>query len=284
GDPDDIHEVPVEADRLDRHVVLLAELSLRGARRQDGEPHRPTEDGRAVGPGERVEDRSERAVADPEAELGVVVDLADQEGHAHDQGEQRPVAHRALVAPANGPHAELHREARRDEDDRDREGDRQDFELRGTGRRRPLADVHGAGVEVRREESAEEHHLAGDEEEHPDQRRRHAGLVMGDLGLGSDVRAHAGRHLDGHWSSTFATSTWSASFLWRKSKTGRSLRIGGSLSKLYAGGGEEVAHSRVLPSHGSSPTRSPLMKVATTFTRNGSTLAAMRNAPAVETR
>ena len=45
-----------------------------------------------------------------------------------------------------------------------------------------------------------------------------------------------------------------------------------------------VAHSSVLASHGSSPTRSPLMKVATTLMRNGSMLAAIRNAPPVEIR
>jgi hypothetical protein len=37
----------------------------------------------------------------------------------------------------------------------------------------------------------------------------------------------------------------------RASKTGRSDRISGKWSKLYAGGGDEVAHSRVLPSQGS---------------------------------
>ena len=46
----------------------------------------------------------------------------------------------------------------------------------------------------------------------------------------------------------------------RASRTGRSLYTGSTVSKLYDGGGEDVAHSSVLPSHGSSP--------ATTFLRS----------------
>src|SRR5205823_14572498 len=66
---------------------------------------------------------------------------------------------------------------------------------------------------------------------------------------------------------------------WRASNTGRSERISGSRSKLYGGGGDEVAHSRVLPPHGSSPAGSPLRSEIATFHRNGSMLAAIVKPP-----
>ena len=84
--------------------------------------------------------------------------------------------------------------------------------------------------------------------------------------------------------SAGAPARCSTSCLCRRSNIGRSLRMGGSRSKLYAGGGEEVAHSSVFASHGSSPTRSPLIRVATTFTRNGRMLTAIMKAPIVEIR
>ena len=53
-------------------------------------------------------------------------------------------------------------------------------------------------------------------------------------------------------------------------RPGRSERISGRRSKLYGGGGEDVAHSRVLPSHGSSPAILPLRSEMNTFQMNGS--------------
>ena len=47
------------------------------------------------------------------------------------------------------------------------------------------------------------------------------------------------------------------------------------------GGGDEVAHSRVLASHGSSPAILPLRSETNTFQRNGSIEAAMMNPPIV---
>src|SRR5205814_6179784 len=57
----------------------------------------------------------------------------------------------------------------------------------------------------------------------------------------------------------------------RRSRSGMKLRTGGTRSKLYGGGGEEVAHSRVLAAHGSSPATSPPLQLRTTLTRNSST-------------
>src|SRR5438552_1695999 len=144
-----------------------------------------------------------------------------------------------------------------------------------------------AAVEVGSEEPAEEHHLAGDEQEHAEQRGRHADLPTLDLHDGGGT-GHGGR-LGAHDSASVSSATaagtrCSRSCLCRRSKTGRSERIGGSVSKLYGGGGEVVAHSSVFPSQGSSPTCSPLMKVATRFRSSGMMLIAIVKAPTVEMR
>src|SRR6266566_5451617 len=54
----------------------------------------------------------------------------------------------------------------------------------------------------------------------------------------------------------------------RRSRTGMKLRTGGTRSKLYGGGGEVVAHSRVLPCQGSLPAISPWFQLWITLMRN----------------
>ena len=129
--------------------------------------------------------------------------------------------------------------------------------------RRPRL-VGRAGREVGGEEAGEEHHLGGDEQEHPEDRvadpplgvpatarraPRRGACVTPDCG------ALAGRRRPS--SSAFGASSSSA----RRARRGRRARGGrrtagarsgspGRRSKLYGGGGDEVAHSRVLPSHG----------------------------------
>jgi len=58
--------------------------------------------------------------------------------------------------------------------------------------------------------------------------------------------------------------------------------MGGSTSKLYGGGGLVVAHSRVLPSHGSSDAVRGSRSVTKTFHRKGMTDRPIRKAPIVE--
>ena len=55
------------------------------------------------------------------------------------------------------------------------------------------------------------------------------------------------------------------------------LRTGGTRSKLYGGGGEVVAHSRVLPPQGSLPAISPPCQLLTILIRNSRTENAIRN-------
>src|SRR2546430_13565374 len=54
------------------------------------------------------------------------------------------------------------------------------------------------------------------------------------------------------------------------------LRTGGTRSKLYGGGGDVVAHSSVLPCHGSLPAISPWFQLRTMLIRKTSTEIAMR--------
>jgi hypothetical protein len=53
---------------------------------------------------------------------------------------------------------------------------------------------------------------------------------------------------------------------------------------LYGGGGDVVAHSSVLPSHGSSPATSPLRSERNTFHSSGTMLAAIVKPPTVASR
>src|SRR5712671_7859011 len=60
------------------------------------------------------------------------------------------------------------------------------------------------------------------------------------------------------------------------SRSGMKLWIGGTRSKLYGGGGDVVAHSSVLPCHGSSPAISPPFQLRTTLIRNNRTEKAIK--------
>ena len=63
-----------------------------------------------------------------------------------------------------------------------------------------------------------------------------------------------------------ATSGW---LIQRRSKTGRSERMGGSQSKLWWAGGDDVAHSRECASHGSAPHVAGERRERTTLIPNG---------------
>jgi len=65
------------------------------------------------------------------------------------------------------------------------------------------------------------------------------------------------------------------------SYTGREDRISGKRSKLCGGGGDVVAHSRVLPPHGSGTADLGLRSVMITLTRNTTMAIPMRKEPSV---
>jgi hypothetical protein len=75
------------------------------------------------------------------------------------------------------------------------------------------------------------------------------------------------------------TSSW---LIQRRSKTGRSERIGGSQAKLCSGGGDDVAHSSELACHGSAPAVGGRRKERTTLIRNGTIDSMSTPAPIVE--
>ncbi len=213
-------------------------------------PDRAAEDVRAVEAGQRVERRAEHAVGDAEAELAVVVQLAHQEQDAEHQRDAGPHLQLAGVAAPDGPHAELHREARGDEDDGQRAGQR-DVQLVRALRRTPRSGRRGAGVEVGGEQAAEEHHLAGDEQQHAEQRRRHPRSTVLDGGRGlvlargvclhrsrAHTRGSSRRSTSPDLVSPSGSSSRSAGRAaawpcpWVRKKSGRSEWIGGRRSKL----------------------------------------------------
>ena len=70
GDPDDVDEVPVRADRLDGDVVLGRELAGHAAQQDDRDADDAAKDVRAVEAGHREEERAIDAAVDAEAVLG----------------------------------------------------------------------------------------------------------------------------------------------------------------------------------------------------------------------
>src|SRR5919201_5426721 len=67
----------------------------------------------------------------------------------------------------------------------------------------------------------------------------------------------------------------------RRSHSGRALSMGGSAAKLYAGGGEVVAHSSVQASHGLSPAGFPFRRLQNLFHSRNMVARAVTNAPVV---
>ena len=275
GDPDDVDEVPVHAHRLDGDVVVSAELAARRAGQQDRQPDGAAEDVRAVEAGERVEDRAEHAVADPEAELAVVVQLAGEEEDAEPQRDRRSTCLQlAGVAAADGPHAELHREARGDEDRGQDRGERQvEVAARAADATAPAPTPARALKYVAKRPPKNITSLA-------------MNRSMPTSGVGMPVAWVDDRLVALAGGLVRATSPRSCLRLvlfvevlvprrphGRGRGSGRraAARSGSAAAgrSCTAAAGEVVAHSSVLPSHGSSPAGSPLMNVAITLIRNG---------------
>jgi hypothetical protein len=80
-----------------------------------------------------------------------------------------------------------------------------------------------------------------------------------------------------------AAAAAAAAFLraMRASRTGRRLITSGSTSKFHAGGGDDVAHSSVLASHGSSGAVFGARMLMTKLIMNTVTEMAITNAPNV---
>src|SRR6476660_6345200 len=81
-DPHDVHEVPVDARHLDAQVLLrlLREVAAPGADVGEGQQDEADGHVRAVQAREAVEDRAEGVRVGREVEVGVLVDLDEEEG------------------------------------------------------------------------------------------------------------------------------------------------------------------------------------------------------------
>src|SRR5215216_2338160 len=278
ADPDHVDEVPVVGGHLDGVVVAGGELARAGPQQHDQDEHGPAGHVGAVEAGQGEEGRAEHAAGQRHAlpdEGAVLVGLPGQE--PQDQGDDQPQHEPALVVPADRPHPELHGHTGGDQ------GGGEDGGVPGLQVRGALGRPLGGGAadgEVGAEQAAEEHHLGGDEQHHAQQRGADAARLVVLLG---GMLVERGGVYDGHQRApVVVASGWTvSSSAWRRSNRGRSEWISGRLSKLWAGGGEEVYHSRVLPSHGSSGSRSLRRRVMTTLARNGAVDRAMSRAPAV---
>src|SRR5829696_715893 len=277
--PDDVDEVPVVGGHLDGVVVAGGELPRAGPQEHDQDERGPAGHVGAVEAGQGVEGRPEHAAGQRHAladERPVLVRLAGQEGQAQEQADGQPQHQPALVVAADRPHPELHGQARADQDGG--EHGRVPGRQVGGALGRPLGGGAADG-EVGPEQPAEEHDLGGDEQDHAQQRGADAAwLVVLQWPL-----VEGGGVYDGHQRApVVVASGWTvSSSAWRRSNSGRSEWISGRLSKLCTGGGEVVYHSRVLPSHGSSGSRSLRRMVMTTLARNGAVDRAMSTAAMV---
>src|SRR5215470_10056820 len=94
GDPDDVHEVPVEAGDLDLRIVTRVELAPHGEAHQDQEPDDTAGDVRAVEAGEHEERRAEQARRQPQPlvqrESRELVDLVEHEVQAQHGRHEQP--------------------------------------------------------------------------------------------------------------------------------------------------------------------------------------------------
>ena len=91
-EPHDVDEVPVDPGHLDAEMVLGVgpEVAAEGADRGEAEEHETDEDVGAVQAGEAVEDRAEGEIASAEADVGVLVELDEEEGRPSSQVSTRP--------------------------------------------------------------------------------------------------------------------------------------------------------------------------------------------------
>src|SRR5215217_4126534 len=280
ADPDDVDEVPVVGGHLDGVVVAGGELPGAGPQKHDQDEHGPAGHVGAVKAGQGVEGRAEHAAGQRHAlpdQLRVLVCLPAEEGGAQQQADGQPQDQPAGVVLADRPHPELHGHRGADQDGREHGG------IGGRQVRGALGRPLGGGAangEVGAEQAAEEHDLGGDEQHHAQQRGADAARLV--VLFGGPLLKRGGVD-DGHQRApVVVASGWTvSSSAWRRSNSGRSEWISGRLSKLCAGGGEEVYHSRVLPSQGSSGSFSLRRMVITTLARNGAVDRAMIRAPRV---
>ncbi len=218
--------MPVDAADLDAVVVLGREVAAEGADRHEPEDREPHEDVGAVEAREAEEDRAEGLVVRREADPRVLDRLREEEGQAHEEGQDEPCLHPGAVAALDRGQRPVDREARRHEDERvDAGHELRQLELR----RRPRLVPGYADEEVGGEERPEEHHLRGDEQQHPEHARRDPRALVGRgrpvvlerLGVpdaGHQAEASTADGSTTTWSTGTPASARSRSTRWRRSQ------------------------------------------------------------------
>src|SRR6266511_3418557 len=261
----DVHEVPVDGTRLHRLVPDHRQLSGPGLSENQREEKHASEHVGHVQAGHHVEQRRVDPVVDAETRVRVIPKLKHEKPHSEQDGQTEPSLETFRVAPSDRPDPGLEDEAAA-------------HQHRGGHRRKPqLGDgdppwrprvVGRPDREVGAEERGEKHRLGGHEQDHAQDRpARPADRPLVEGGPG---HAHGCPSAD--------------SPAWRASNTGRAERIGGRASKLWGGGGDDVAHSSVLAPHGSADAVLGLRSVTNTLAKKIAIDTAIRKAPAVAAR
>src|SRR6185369_10275443 len=182
-DPDDVHEMPVEAAHLDDVVVLRRDLPSERAEPEESQEGDPDDQVKRVDPGHReVADEEQLGVSGiravhPEARAGdQTFDNLEVVLRELDRQERRPQEHRrrqepeeAAVLPLLGRmDRERHEETARQQDRRVHGAQ---HDLRVVARRVEVRDVGVTELDEAENRAAEEDHLRAEEDPHPEHGR-----------------------------------------------------------------------------------------------------------------
>lgn len=179
--------MPVQAEVLDRRVVLGGELVLPDADQQPDDEGEPDEDVQAVGPGHAEVERVEQLDGLPVARagpqevvsgdqavvqlVGVLDVLVHHEHEAEHEGQHQEGEDVVLLAELGRPDGEGHGDAAGDQGD-GVQAAQKDVQVLAADDERVV--VFAAIYRIAQEEPAEEHHFRQQEEPHPQVR----GIVL----------------------------------------------------------------------------------------------------------
>src|SRR5262245_19850658 len=168
GDPDDVHEVPVESRDLDLGRVPGVEPAAKIQDEQAEEPDHPAAHVRAVKAGEHEEARAEQVGRQRQpivhGESVELVDLVQDEVQAEERGREQPEPAPPAVVALDRGEGQDHRQRRQQQHRRALRGQRDVEHVVGAGAGETLALVR----EVRADQRSEEHAVRAQEDPHPD--------------------------------------------------------------------------------------------------------------------
>src|SRR5215471_17605838 len=157
NDPDEVDEVPVEAERLDTLVMFFRELAEEGLARHVSHAHDAAEDVESVEARRREEDGAEQRYMRVEAlmqQLVVLDPLNRDEDRSEEEGQRQEKLHLPEIAALGRRQRLHHRHGGADEDEGVRGRQRH-----VQNRRRPRPErTRKSENDVRADEAREEHH------------------------------------------------------------------------------------------------------------------------------